>query len=85
MNGCEAIFRRRTCRTAGRKKPPLSPKPSFRPSVCNRLDSRNTGGILLFAKIPSRKQGPLAVIRDRVIRKTYIMVVHGQVMGGRGD
>ncbi len=50
----------------------------FRPSVCNRLD-RNTGGILLCAKTLPGSRALSAVIRDRVIRKTYTMVVHGQI------
>ena len=50
----------------------------FRPSVCNRLD-RNTGGILLCAKTLPGSRALSAVIRDRVIRKTYTMVVHGRV------
>ena len=50
----------------------------FRPSVCNRLD-RNTGGILLCAKTLRGSRALSAVIRDRVIRKTYTMVVHGQI------
>lgn len=52
--------------------------PVFRPSVCNRLD-RNTGGILLCAKTLPGSRALSAVIRDRVIRKTYTMLVHGQV------
>lgn len=50
----------------------------FRPSVCNRLD-RNTGGILLCAKTLPGSRALSAVIRDRLIRKTYTMIVHGQV------
>ena len=50
----------------------------FRPSVCNRLD-RNTGGILLCAKTLPGSRALSAVIRDRIIRKTYTMVVHGRV------
>lgn len=50
----------------------------FRPSVCNRLD-RNTGGILLCAKTLRGSRALSAVIRDRAVRKTYTMVVHGQI------
>ena len=50
----------------------------FRPSVCNRLD-RNTGGILLCAKTLPGSRALSALIRDRVIRKTYTMAVHGRV------
>lgn len=53
-------------------------KAVFRPSVCNRLD-RNTGGILLCAKTLPGSRALSAVIRDRMIRKTYTMVVHGQI------
>lgn len=51
---------------------------AYRPSVCNRLD-RNTGGILLCAKTLPGSRALSAVIRDRVIRKTYTMMVHGQI------
>ncbi len=51
---------------------------AFRPSVCNRLD-RNTGGILLCAKSLQGSRELSAVIRDRMIRKTYRMVVHGRL------
>ena len=50
----------------------------FRPSVCNRLD-RNTGGILLCAKSLQGSRDLSAAIRDRLIRKTYRMVVHGKL------
>ena len=50
----------------------------YRPSVCNRLD-RNTGGILLCAKTLPGSRALSLVIRDRMIRKTYIMVVHGRI------
>ena len=52
--------------------------PGFRPTVCNRLD-RNTGGILLCAKSLRGSRALSAVIRERIIRKTYQMVVHGRV------
>lgn len=50
----------------------------FRSSVCNRLD-RNTGGILLCAKSLQGSRDLSAAIRDRLIRKTYRMVVHGRL------
>ena len=53
--------------------------PGFRPTVCNRLD-RNTGGILLCAKSLQGSRALSAVIRERIIRKTYQMVVHGRVI-----
>ena len=61
-----------------RERPAAVPDSAYRPSVCNRLD-RNTGGILLCAKTLRGSRALSAVIRDRVIRKTYRMVVHGQV------
>lgn len=54
------------------------PASGFRPSVCNRLD-RNTGGILLCAKSLQGSRELSAAIRDRLIRKTYRMVVHGRL------
>lgn len=53
----------------------------FRPSVCNRLD-RNTGGILLCAKSLQGSRDLSEVIRERKIRKTYRMVVHGRLTCG---
>ncbi|MDO5477452.1 MAG: RluA family pseudouridine synthase [Eubacteriales bacterium] len=50
----------------------------YRPSVCNRLD-RNTGGILLCAKTLQGSRALTQIIRDRILRKTYRMVVHGQI------
>lgn len=50
----------------------------YQPSVCNRLD-RNTGGILLCAKTLQGSRALSAVIRDRRIRKTYQMIVHGRI------
>ena len=50
----------------------------YRPSVCNRLD-RNTGGILLCAKTLQGSRALTQIIRDRTLRKTYRMVVHGQI------
>lgn len=50
----------------------------YQPSVCNRLD-RNTGGILLCAKTLPGSRALTRMIRDRSIRKTYRMVVVGQL------
>lgn len=52
----------------------------FRPSVCNRLD-RNTGGILLCARSLQGSRALSFVIRKRLIRKTYHMLVHGRITG----
>ncbi|MDO5132056.1 MAG: RluA family pseudouridine synthase [Eubacteriales bacterium] len=51
---------------------------AFTPSVCNRLD-RNTGGLLLCAKSLQGSRALSAVLRGRRIRKTYRMLVHGQL------
>lgn len=51
----------------------------FEPSVCNRLD-RNTGGILLCAKSLQGSRALSALIRERRIRKTYRMLVHGRIL-----
>ena len=50
----------------------------FTPSVCNRLD-RNTGGILLCAKTLQGSRMLSEMIRDRRIKKTYRMLVHGRI------
>lgn len=52
--------------------------PGFSPSVCNRLD-RNTGGILFCSKSLRGSRVLSSLIRERRIRKTYRMVVHGRI------
>ena len=56
----------------------FQPVSGFRPSVCNRLD-RNTGGILFCARSLRGSRVLSALIRERLIRKTYRMVVHGRI------
>ena len=72
------LSRKENGKKEGRPSAPGQENTIFRPSVCNRLD-RNTGGILLCAKSLPGSRALSEVIRDRVIRKTYTMVVHGQI------
>lgn len=50
----------------------------YKPSVCNRLD-RNTGGILLCARTLQGSRALTELLKGRSLRKTYRMIVHGQV------
>ncbi|MBR2728761.1 MAG: RluA family pseudouridine synthase [Eubacteriales bacterium] len=67
------LRRRQKEREEGREEEEL-----FTPSVCNRLD-RNTGGILLCAKTLQGSRVLSEMIRERRIRKTYRMLVHGRI------
>ncbi len=50
--------------------------PTFKPSVCNRLD-RNTGGIVIVAKNYSTLKSVNEMIRERHIKKLYICIAKG--------
>lgn len=49
---------------------------SFAPALCNRID-RNTGGIVIAAKNAATLRVVNTLIRDRLIEKYYLCVVHG--------
>lgn len=51
---------------------------SFTPALCNRID-RNTGGIVIAAKNAATLRVVNALIRDRLIEKYYLCVVHGHI------
>ncbi|MFV0496977.1 MAG: RluA family pseudouridine synthase [Candidatus Fimivivens sp.] len=51
---------------------------SFAPALCNRID-RNTGGIVITAKNAATLRVVNALIRDRLIEKYYLCIVHGHV------
>lgn len=51
---------------------------SFAPALCNRID-RNTGGIVIAAKNAVTLRVVNALIRDRLIEKYYLCVVHGRI------
>ena len=49
---------------------------AFAPALCNRID-RNTGGIVIAAKNAATLRVMNALIRDRLIKKEYLCIVHG--------
>ena len=49
---------------------------SFAPALCNRID-RNTEGIVLCAKNAATLRVMNLIIKERLIRKYYLCVVHG--------
>lgn len=51
---------------------------SFAPALCNRID-RNTGGIVIAAKNAATLRVVNALIRDRMVEKYYLCVVHGHL------
>ncbi|KAF5034300.1 Ribosomal large subunit pseudouridine synthase C [anaerobic digester metagenome] len=51
---------------------------SFAPALCNRID-RNTGGIVIAAKNAATLRVVNGLIRDRLIEKYYLCVVHGRI------
>lgn len=51
---------------------------SFAPALCNRID-RNTGGIVIAAKNAATLRVVNTLIRDRLIEKYYLCVVHGHL------
>ncbi len=56
---------------------------SFAPALCNRID-RNTGGIVIAAKNAATLRVINALIRDRLIEKYYLCVVHGHISPSGG-
>lgn len=51
---------------------------SFVPALCNRID-RNTGGIVIAAKNAATLRVMNELIRDRLVKKYYLCVVHGKI------
>jgi len=51
---------------------------SFAPALCNRID-RNTGGIVIAAKNAATLRVMNALIRDRLLDKFYLCIVHGKL------
>ena len=49
---------------------------SFAPSLCNRID-RNTGGLVIAAKNAAALREINRIIRDDLINKYYLCIVHG--------
>lgn len=49
---------------------------SFAPALCNRID-RNTSGLVIAAKNAEALKEMNGIIRDRLIDKRYLAVVHG--------
>lgn len=49
---------------------------SFAPALCNRID-RNTGGLVIAAKNAAALRDMNAIIKGRLVKKTYLAAVHG--------
>ncbi|MPM81890.1 hypothetical protein SDC9_128947 [bioreactor metagenome] len=56
---------------------------TFAPALCNRID-RNTGGIVIAAKNAATLRVVNALIRDRLIEKYYLCVIHGNISPKNG-
>ena len=56
---------------------------SFAPALCNRID-RNTGGIVIAAKNAASLRVMNHLIKERLIEKYYLCVVHGRVTPPQG-
>ncbi len=57
---------------------------TFAPALCNRID-RNTGGIVIAAKNAATLRVVNALIRDRLIEKYYLCVIHGNISPNTGS
>ena len=57
---------------------------SFAPALCNRID-RNTEGLVIAAKNASALREMNEIIKDRLIEKKYLAVVHGAVNPKNGE
>ena len=56
---------------------------SFAPALCNRID-RNTGGIVIAAKNAASLRVLNELIKERLIDKFYLCVIHGKVTPAYG-
>jgi len=56
---------------------------SFAPALCNRID-RNTGGIVIAAKNAASLRILNDLIRERLIKKRYLCIVHGRLSPADG-
>ncbi len=56
---------------------------SFAPALCNRID-RNTGGIVIAAKNAPSLRVMNLLIKERLIEKNYLCVVHGRITPPQG-
>ncbi|GHU60524.1 pseudouridine synthase [Clostridia bacterium] len=50
---------------------------AFAPALCNRID-RNTGGLVIAAKTAAALRDVNAAIRERLVEKRYLCIVHGK-------
>ena len=57
---------------------------SFAPALCNRID-RNTGGIVIAAKNAASLRVMNELIKERLLDKFYLCVVHGKVASKSGS
>lgn len=56
---------------------------SFAPALCNRID-RNTGGIVIAAKNAPSLRVMNLLIKERLIEKNYLCVIHGKITPPQG-
>ncbi len=56
---------------------------SFAPALCNRID-RNTGGIVIAAKNASTLRVMNVLLKERLLDKYYLCIVHGRLSPARG-
>ena len=56
---------------------------SFAPALCNRID-RNTGGIVIAAKNAATLRVMNALLRERLLQKYYLCIVHGHLVPKEG-
>ena len=56
----------------------------WRVHPCHRLD-RETSGLMIFAKGKSVQKKMMALFKDRLIKKTYIAFVHGNLKNESGE
>jgi len=56
----------------------------FTPALCNRID-RNTGGLVIAAKNAEALRDMNARIKNRAVRKLYLLIVHGRPSPASGE
>lgn len=57
---------------------------SFAPALCNRID-RNTQGLVIAAKNAQALREMNYIIKERLVHKTYLAVVHGVLSPDKGE
>lgn len=65
-------------------KSPISNNKEYRSGIVHRLD-KETSGILLVAKTPESFGELQRQFKERIVKKTYLVLVHGNVKPGEGE